>query len=208
MIREKPLIGIVDYQAGNLRSVQKALEKFGARVLISSEKQDLLNSDAIVFPGQGACDSSMQNLKKKSLDEVLIRLIKDQVPFLGVCLGLQLLLENSEEGIEDCLGVIQGNVKKFTPGLKVPHMGWNQVEWRIDHPVFKNIPTNQNFYFVHSYYADLVDNSVVAGVTQYGQEFCSAVTFDNVIATQFHPEKSGSLGLQIYDNFIQFVIGG
>ena len=208
MIREKPLIGIVDYQAGNLRSVQKALEKFGARVLISSEKQDLLNSDAIVFPGQGACDSSMQNLKKKSLDEVLIRLIKDQVPFLGVCLGLQLLLENSEEGIEDCLGVIQGNVKKFTPGLKVPHMGWNQVEWRIDHPVFKNIPTNQNLYFVHSYYADLVDNSVVAGVTQYGQEFCSAVTFDNVIATQFHPEKSGSLGLQIYDNFIQFVIGG
>ena len=208
MIREKPLIGIVDYQAGNLRSVQKALEKFGARVLISSEKQDLLNSDAIVFPGQGACDSSMQNLKKKSLDEVLIRLIKDQVPFLGVCLGLQLLLENSEEGIEDCLGVIQGNVKKFTPGLKVPHMGWNQVEWRIDHPVFKNIPTNQNFYFVHSYYADLVDNSVVAGVTQYGQEFCSAVTFDNVIATQFHPEKSGSLGLQIYDNFIQFVIVG
>ena len=123
-------------------------------------------------------------------------------------MGLQLLLENSEEGIEDCLGVIQGNVKKFTPGLKVPHMGWNQVEWRIDHPVFKNIPTNQNFYFVHSYYADLVDNSVVAGVTQYGQEFCSAVTFDNVIATQFHPEKSGSLGLQIYDNFIQFVIGG
>ena len=208
MIREKPLIGIVDYQAGNLRSVQKALEKFGARVLISSEKQDLLNSDAIVFPGQGACDSSMQNLKKKSLDEVLIRLIKDQVPFLGVCLGLQLLLENSEEGIEDCLGIIQGNVKKFTPGLKVPHMGWNQVEWRIDHPVFKNIPTNQNFYFVHSYYADPVDNSVVAGVTQYGQEFCSAVTFDNVIATQFHPEKSGSLGLQIYDNFIQFVIGG
>ena len=208
MIKEKPLIGIVDYQAGNLRSVQKALEKFGARVLISSEKQDLLNSDAIVFPGQGACDSSMQNLKKKSLDEVLIRLIKDQVPFLGVCLGLQLLLENSEEGIEDCLGIIQGNVKKFTPGLKVPHMGWNQVEWRIDHPVFKNIPTNQNFYFVHSYYADPVDNSVVAGVTQYGQEFCSAVTFDNVIATQFHPEKSGSLGLQLYDNFIQFVIGG
>ena len=207
MIKEKPLIGIVDYQAGNLRSVQKALEKFGARVLISSEKQDLLNSDAIVFPGQGACDSSMQNLKKKSLDEVLIRLIKDQVPFLGVCLGLQLLLENSEEGIEDCLGIIQGNVKKFTPGLKVPHMGWNQVEWRIDHPVFKNIPTNQNFYFVHSYYADPVDNSVVAGVTQYGQEFCSAVTFDNVIATQFHPEKSGSLGLQIYDNFIQFVMG-
>jgi len=207
MIKEKPLIGIVDYQAGNLRSVQKALEKFGARVLISSEKQDLLNSDAIVFPGQGACDSSMQNLKKKSLDEVLIRLIKDQVPFLGVCLGLQLLLENSEEGIEDCLGIIQGNVKKFTPGLKVPHMGWNQVEWRIDHPVFKNIPTNQNFYFVHSYYADPVDNSIVAGVTQYGQEFCSAVTFDNVIATQFHPEKSGSLGLQIYDNFIQFVMG-
>ena len=86
-------------------------------------------------------------------------------------------------------------------------MGWNQVEWRIDHPVFKNIPTNQNFYFVHSYYADPVDNSIVAGVTQYGQEFCSAVTFDNVIATQFHPEKSGSLGLQIYDNFIQFVMG-
>ncbi len=145
--------------------------------------------------------------KKKSLDEVLIRLIKDQVPFLGICLGLQLLLENSEEGIEDCLGVIQGNVKKFAPGLKVPHMGWNQVEWRIDHPVFNNIPPNQNFYFVHSYYADPVDNSVVAGVTQYGQEFCSAVTFDNVIATQFHPEKSGSLGLQIYDNFIQFVMG-
>ena len=207
MIREKPLIGIVDYQAGNLRSVQKALEKFGAQVLISSEKQHLLNADAIVFPGQGACDSSMQNLKKKSLDEVLIRLINDQVPFLGVCLGLQLLLENSEEGIEDCLGVIKGNVKKFPSGLKIPHMGWNQVEWRIDHPVFKNIPNYQNFYFVHSYYADINDDSLIAGVTQYGQEFSSAVCFDNVVATQFHPEKSGAWGLQIYSNFIEFVIG-
>ena len=207
MIREKPLIGIVDYQAGNLRSVQKALEKFGAQVLISSEKQHLLNADAIVFPGHGACDSSMQNLKKKSLDEVLIRLINDQVPFLGVCLGLQLLLENSEEGIEDCLGVIKGNVKKFPSGLKIPHMGWNQVEWRIDHPVFKNIPNYQNFYFVHSYYADINDDSLIAGVTQYGQEFSSAVCFDNVVATQFHPEKSGAWGLQIYSNFIEFVIG-
>ena len=207
MIKEKPLIGVVDYQAGNLRSVQKALEKFGAQVVISSEKQHLLNADAIVFPGQGACDSSMQNLKKKSLDDLLIRLINDQVPFLGVCLGLQLLLENSEEGIEDCLGVIQGNVKKFSPGLKIPHMGWNQVEWKIDHPVFKNIPNYQNFYFVHSYYADLVDESLIAGVTQYGQKFSSAVCFDNVIATQFHPEKSGIWGLQIYNNFIEFVIG-
>ena len=202
---DRPLIAIIDYQAGNLRSVQKALETFGANAVISSDASLISAADAVVFPGQGACDSSMRNLKEGGLDSVVISAISSGIPFLGICLGLQLLLEESEEGEEPCLGIIKGKVEKLPNGLKIPHMGWNDVSFSSDHPVFNGIPDRSYFYFVHSYAAFLVDKGVVAGTTTYGKEFCSAIAFDNVVAVQFHPEKSGDIGLSIYRNFIGFV---
>ncbi len=204
-LADRPLIAIIDYQAGNLRSVQKALEKFGANAVISSEASLISAADAVVFPGQGACDSSMRNLKEGGLDSVVISAITSGIPFLGICLGLQLLLEESEEGEEPCLGIIKGKVERLPNGLKIPHMGWNDVSFSSDHPVFNGIPDRSYFYFVHSYAAFLVDKGVVAGTTTYGKEFCSAIAFDNVVAVQFHPEKSGDIGLNIYRNFIGFV---
>ena len=204
-LTDRPLIAIIDYQAGNLRSVQKALEKFGANAVISSEASLISAADAVVFPGQGACDSSMRNLKEGGLDSVVISAITSGIPFLGICLGLQLLLEESEEGEEPCLGIIKGKVERLPNGLKIPHMGWNDVSFSSDHPVFNGIPDRSYFYFVHSYAAFLVDKGVVAGTTTYGKEFCSAIAFDNVVAVQFHPEKSGDTGLNIYRNFIGFV---
>lgn len=204
-LMDRPLIAIIDYQAGNLRSVQKALETFGANAVISSDASLISAADAVVFPGQGACDSSMRNLKEGGLDSVVISAISSGIPFLGICLGLQLLLEESEEGEEPCLGIIKGKVEKLPNGLKIPHMGWNDVAFSSDHPVFNGIPDRSYFYFVHSYAAFLVDKGVVAGTTTYGKEFCSAIAFDNVVAVQFHPEKSGDIGLSIYRNFIGFV---
>ena len=204
-LADRPLIAIIDYQAGNLRSVQKALETFDANAVISSEASLISAADAVVFPGQGACDSSMRNLKEGGLDSVVISAITSGIPFLGICLGLQLLLEESEEGEEPCLGIIKGKVERLPNGLKIPHMGWNDVSFSSDHPVFNGIPDRSYFYFVHSYAAFLVDKGVVAGTTTYGKEFCSAIAFDNVVAVQFHPEKSGDIGLNIYRNFIGFV---
>ncbi len=202
---DRPLIAIIDYQAGNLRSVQKALETFGANAVISSDASFISTADAVVFPGQGACDSSMRNLREGGLDSVVISAITKGVPFLGICLGLQLLLEESEEGEEPCLGIIKGKVEKLPEGLKIPHMGWNDVSFSSDHPIFNEIPDRSYFYFVHSYAAFPSDKDVVAGITTYGKEFCSAIAFDNVMAVQFHPEKSGDIGLSVYKNFIDFV---
>jgi glutamine amidotransferase len=205
ILSDRPLIAIIDYQAGNLRSVQKALETFGANAVISSDASFISAADAVVFPGQGACDSSMRNLKEGGLDSVVISAIAAGIPYLGICLGLQLLLEESEEGEEPCLGIIKGKVKRLPKGLKIPHMGWNDVSFRSDHPVFNEIPDRSYFYFVHSYAAFPTDKDVVAGTTTYGKEFCSAIAFDNVMAVQFHPEKSGDIGLSVYKNFIDFV---
>ena len=201
----RPQIAIVDYQAGNLRSVQKALEKTGASAFATSDANAIRQADGVVFPGQGACDSSMRNIRERDLEEPIKESIAGGKPFLGVCLGLQLLLERSDEGDEACLGILKGRVRKLPVGQKIPHMGWNQVDMRLDHPVFKGIPDGSYFYFVHSYYADPEDESVVAGATDYGLNFCSAVAWDNVAAVQFHPEKSGDVGLLIYENFVQLV---
>ena len=190
-------IAIVNYQAGNLRSVQKALEQSGARTLITSNVNDIEEADALVFPGQGASDSSIIQLRESNLIEPLVEYIGSGKPFLGVCLALQLLLEESEEGKEPGLGIIAGKVRKLPSGVKVPHIGWNLVKIQTEHPVLSGIPSESYFYFVHSYYAEPEDQSIVAATTQYGIEFCSAVAWNNVIATQFHPEKSGRLGLKI-----------
>lgn len=202
---ERPIITVIDYQAGNIRSVEKALEKSGASVKVSGKASDLEKSDAVVFPGQGSCDSSMVNLRNQGLDEVLVEWINSGKPFMGVCLGLQLLLEESDEGDERGLGVLEGRVEKLPEGQKIPHMGWNSVRFTTDHPVFKGVSQNSYFYFVHSYIAVPKASSIIAGHTEYGRDFCSAVAFDNVVAVQFHPEKSGENGLNIYKNFVSYV---
>ena len=203
-----PRIAIIDYQAGNLRSVQKALQQVGAEALITSDPGDIRQADAVVFPGQGANDSSMRHLKAKGLVEPIKEFVAGGRHFMGVCLGLQLLLEGSDEGVEPGLGILSGWVRRLPAGAKVPHMGWNQVDLRTDHPVFAGVPTGSYFYFVHSYYADPDEESVVAATTEYGVEFCSAVAWDNVVAVQFHPEKSGTIGLTLYENLVRLAKGG
>jgi glutamine amidotransferase len=206
-----PSIAIIDYKAGNLRSVQKALEECGATAHITADAEDISAADGVVFPGQGACDASMLSIRERGLFEIIRHSIDSGKPFLGVCLGLQLLLESSEEGEEPCLAILKGSTKRLPPekteqvGLKIPHMGWNSVSLSIQHPVFEGIPNDSYFYFVHSYYADPEDKDIVAGVTNYGIDFCSAVAWDNVAAVQFHPEKSGAVGLRLYRNFLTLV---
>ena len=201
-------VAIVDYQAGNLRSVQKALERSGARAVITSDPGEISRAAGMVFPGQGANDSSMRLLKARGLVGPIKDFIAGGRPFLGVCLGLQLLLDGSDEGVEPGLGILAGWVRRLPAGLKVPHMGWNQVEIRQSHPVLEGVPSGSHFYFVHSYYADPEAKSLVVGATSYGVEFCSAVAWDNVVAVQFHPEKSGAVGLRIYRNFVRLVERG
>ena len=200
----KPKIAIIDYQAGNIRSVEKALTKSGAEAVVSSIPEVIESCDGVVFPGQGACDSSMLNLRSHFLDQLILQLIANDKPFLGVCLGLQLLLQHSEEGDEECLGWIPGTVRRVPQGNKMPHMGWNEVNIVSDHPVLSGVPNNSHFYFVHSYFAQPTDKDMIAATTIYGIEFCSAVAYENVVAVQFHPEKSGTTGLKIYENFVQF----
>ena len=206
-----PSIAIIDYKAGNLRSVQKALEECGATARITADAKDIIAADGVVFPGQGACDASMLSIRERGLFEIIRHSIDSGKPFLGVCLGLQLLLESSEEGEEPCLAILKGSTKRLPPektervGLKIPHMGWNSVSLSVQHPVFEGIPNDSYFYFVHSYYADPEDKDIVAGVTNYGIDFCSAVAWDNVAAVQFHPEKSGTVGLRLYRNFLTLV---
>ena len=203
-----PTVAIIDYQAGNLRSVQKALERFGAEAIITDDSDAIRRADAVVFPGQGANDSSMRALKAKGLVEPIKEFVASGRPFLGVCLGLQLLLEASDEGVEPGLGVLAGRVRHLPEGAKIPHMGWNQVQFHLDHPILRGVPSGTYFYFVHSYFADPDDKSLVAGTTHYLTEMCSAVAWDQVAAVQFHPEKSGDSGLKIYENFVRLTRTG
>lgn len=201
-------IAVVDYQAGNLRSVQKALERYGAETIVTSDAATIDTAEALVFPGQGANDSSMRALRANALVEPIRRFIDRGRPFLGICLGLQLLLEESDEGTEPGLGAFEGRVRVLPHRLKVPHMGWNQVEFLKQHPVLQGVPSGSYFYFVHSYYADPVEKELVAGTTCYGVKFCSVIAYENVIATQFHPEKSGATGLSLYENFVRYAAIG
>ena len=197
-------MAIVDYRAGNLRSVAKALEAVGADPLVTSDAREIDRSEALVFPGQGANDSSMRALRQRGLVGAITDFITADRPFLGVCLGLQLLLERSEEGTEPGLGVIEGRVRRLPGGRKIPHMGWNSVSLSTGHEVLSSVPDGSHFYFVHSYYADPSDPGLVAGTTEYGLEFCSAVARRALVAVQFHPEKSGRLGLALYRRFVEF----
>lgn len=201
------MIAIVDYGAGNLRSVFNAVGKLGYRSKVTSSPDDVLNAQAVILPGVGAAADTMFNLNALKLASPIRRFIAEDRPFLGVCIGLQILLTGTEEGgWQKCLGVIPGRVRKLPSGLKIPHMGWNQVKQKVPHPIFKGIPDEANFYFVHSYYVEPDDKSLVAGETEYGIPICSVLTRGNLIATQFHPEKSGEVGLRLYDNFIKIAL--
>ena len=198
------MIAIVDYGAGNLRSVVNAIIKLGYRPRITNNPDEVLQARAVILPGVGAAADTMDNLKALGLASSIRQFIAGGRPFLGVCMGLQILFTGSEEGgWYECLGIIPGRVRKLPPGLKVPHMGWNQVKQRLPHPLFDGIPDKANFYFVHSYYVEPDDSSLVAGETDYGIPICSVLARNNLVATQFHPEKSGGLGLLMYDNFIK-----
>lgn len=200
-------ITIVDYGAGNLRSVDNAIKKLGYQSKITSSPNDVLDARILILPGVGAAPDAMSNLEKLNLVNPLRSYITEGRPFLGICLGLQVLLDATEEGGGyECLGVIPGKVRKLPEGQKIPHMGWNQVKQKISHPVFKGVPDGKNFYFVHSYYVDPEEKSMVAGETDYSVPFCSAVARGNLVATQFHPEKSGDIGLRVFNNFINLAM--
>lgn len=197
-------IAIIDYGAGNLRSVNNAIVRLGYKVEITNRAEDILRSKAVVFPGVGAAGDTMSTLRKLGLVPVINRLVAENRPLLGICIGLQVLYTGTEEGgWNECLDIIKGRVKKLPAGLKVPHMGWNQVKQKKTHFLFKGIPDGSNFYFVHSYYGEPEDKSVVLAETEYGVTFASAVGHGNLAAVQFHPERSGDLGLQVYENFFK-----
>ena len=201
-----PKVVIVDYGAGNLRSVARAVAHVGHEPNVTSDPRDVATADAVILPGVGAAADTMRNLREHQMVEPVREYIASGRPFFGVCMGQQALLSVSEEGGEhECLGVIPGRVKKLPGGQKVPHMGWNNVRQTTSHPIFEGIPDESYFYFVHSYYPEPADPSVVIGETEYGVTFASVLARDNIVATQFHPEKSGEMGLQMYRNFLQSV---
>ncbi|MEG4851549.1 imidazole glycerol phosphate synthase subunit HisH [Microcoleus sp. B5-D4] len=203
------VIAVVDYDMGNLHSVCKGLENVGAVPKITDSPAIIEQADAVVLPGVGSFDPAMQNLRSRNLIEPIKRAIASGKPFLGICLGLQILFESSEEGVEPGLGVIAGKVRRFRsePGLTIPHMGWNQLEFPgPDLPLWENLPSDPWVYFVHSYYVDPVDLEVRSAIVTHGsQNVTAAIAKDNLMAVQFHPEKSSSTGLQMLSNFVSLV---
>ncbi len=203
------MIAIVDYGLGNLKSVKSALDRLGVESAITSQAAAILAADGVIFPGVGAFQRAMENLGRLGLVEPLRQVAQSGRPFLGICLGLQLLFSESEEfGVHRGLDVIPGRVVRFPEGmqeggedLKVPHMGWNQLAFKRRAPVFAGLADGDNVYFVHSYYVQPEDAGVVATTTGYGIEFCSSIWKDNIVATQFHPEKSQEKGLRMLRNF-------
>jgi imidazole glycerol-phosphate synthase subunit HisH len=203
-----PEIVVVDYDAGNLRSVQRALEAVGQRARVTGDPRDVELAEALVLPGVGSAQDCMRKLAARGLVEPLKAYAASGRPFLGVCVGLQLLFDGSEEGGGvECLGILPGTVRRFAAdnGLKVPQIGWNAVYFKFDHPLLREIPGGSYFYFVHSYYADPTEPEITLGYAEYGVDFAAIVARDNVVATQFHPEKSADMGLRIYANFGRIV---
>ena len=200
------MIAIVDYQMGNLRSVQKAFERVGHAAAITADPKVLEQADHVVLPGVGAFADAIAEIRRRELIEPIRAAIASNKPFLGICLGLQMLFDVSyEDGEHEGLGVIPGEVRRFdVPAeYKVPHMGWNHVAHRRQPPIFNGIADGSHFYFVHSYYVVPKDESVIAGEASYPEPFCAAIWRDNLFATQFHPEKSQATGLQLLKNFAE-----
>ena len=198
------MIAVVDYDAGNIRSVTKALESLGAEVRVTGDPADIEKADRIVLPGVGAFGKAAQSLVAKNLMDPLRNAIRAGKPFIGICLGMQLLYERSEEnpGVRG-LGVIKGRVVRFPGGLKVPHLGWNQVFQKGSSPVWNEIPDGSFFYFAHSYFGVPADASVISGETEYGVPYASSVRRGGLFGVQFHPEKSQKWGLKLLANFVR-----
>ena len=209
------MIAIIDYDAGNLTSVARALTHLGYKNEITATAETILAADRVIFPGVGAAKATMQTLQKRGLNEVLTDFYRTGRPMLGICIGIQILFEHSEEEDAKCLGLLPGYVQKYpqtypmidterkTETLKVPQIGWNEVHQTQSHPIFEDVPNPAHFYFVNSYYPVPAAEDIVIGKTEYGLEFCSAIAHDNLIATQFHLEKSGRVGLKMLNNFLR-----
>ena len=203
------MIAIIDYKAGNLMSVERAVKKLGFACRITQHGKEILGSERVIFPGVGAAGKAMADLKHLGLDKVLKKDFEGGKPILGICLGAQVILGNSEENDTRCLGLVPGRVRRFpqplfskeNERLKIPHMGWNGVNLRKRHPVLEGIMPADEFYFVHAYYPVPASDEYVVGTTGYGIEFPSVIGYKNLIAMQFHPEKSGTAGLTILENF-------
>ena len=202
------MIAIIDYNAGNITSVARALQNIGQAFVITDDTKKLDAASRVIFPGVGAAGEAMAYLREKKLDIWLKNYIKTGKPLLGICLGTQIILDYSEENETGCIGLVSGSTKRFPEKLtdqgellKIPQMGWNSVNLRRSHPIFENVLPEAEFYFVHSYYPAPSDETAVLGTSDYGITFCSVLAKNNLVAMQFHPEKSGRPGLQILKNF-------
>ena len=205
------MIAILDYRAGNLTSVAMALHYLNQSYRITADPATLQEASHLIFPGVGAAGEAMSHLRQTHLDQCIRKWVHTGKPMLGICLGTQVIFEHSEEDDTVCLGIIPGYVRRFPENLqhegqdlKVPHMGWNHVAFQKEHPVFRGLPEESEFYFVHSYYPAPTDERWVIGWTDYGIRFCAALAHENLAAVQFHPEKSGRPGLQILANFCRW----
>ncbi len=200
------MIAIIDYDAGNIKSVEKALQKLGQEVVITRDPQTILSADKVILPGVGAFGDAMGNLRKYDLDKVIYQVVEKNIPFLGICLGLQLLFEKSDEskGVKG-LGILEGEICRIPDcrGLKIPHMGWNSLHLQNGGRLFRNIEENAYVYFVHSYYLKAKDEGIVKATTEYSTHIHASVEKGNVFACQFHPEKSSEVGLKILKNFVE-----
>ena len=206
------MIAIIDYEAGNLTSVQRALSFLGQDSVITSDLSEVMQAEKIIFPGVGAAGKAMSDLKRLGLDQALLEAYGAGKPILGICIGTQVIMEWSEENDTQCLGLIKGGVRRFQEEmvdeggkrLKVPHMGWNGVAFKRDHPLFEGVAPESEFYFVHSYYPLPKESGAVLGETDYGSPFASVIAKENLFAVQFHVEKSGRPGLRILSNFCKW----
>lgn len=202
------MLVIIDYGASNLRSVTRAVEHAGVPPVVTSDPEQVRRAEAIILPGVGAAHDTARAMRERGLDEPFREAVAAGKPVLGVCVGFQVLYDHTEEGGgAPCLGILPGVVRRLPEGQKVPHMGWNQVAFERSHPVLEGIPDNANFYFVHSYHVVPGDPASVLGTTEYGVRFASLIATGNLVATQFHPEKSGARGLRFYRNFCRLALG-
>jgi glutamine amidotransferase len=200
------MIAIIDYGAGNIHSIEKALKYIGANVQVTDDPGIVNKAQAIVLPGVGSGRAAMTRIVERGLDNAIRNAILQRKPFLGICLGMQLLADHHAEGAVDGLSFFPGEVRKIPHGPKIPHMGWNQVtQLQPGLAIFEEIPQDSYFYFAHSYYVEPQDSQGVAAVTDYGSSFCSVIVTEHVWGTQFHPEKSGASGLQLLSNFLKWV---
>jgi glutamine amidotransferase len=203
------MITIIDYNAGNLTSVKRALTRLGIDCEISGDPKKIAAAERIIFPGVGNAESAMRNLDSSGIADALKEAVGRGIPFLGICLGMQIMLSKSDEGNVDCLDLFKGTVRLLTTAdrrLKIPHMGWDSLKYRVKHEIFRGIDPRSEFYFVHSFYADPTDENDVVAVCEYGAEFAAVIGKDNMFASQFHPEKSGEAGLKMLENFSKWKV--